>query len=158
MSIKESLLLVASAVVAAIAIAFAAVGLATPRWLDDGRGLWNCDSVCTTTGAVLAIMGLAFLTVSLLSMIILLVGLLPHRFRLIPLVLLILATVFLLATPAGYLRSLGKIGYSFELMVVAHALAYLASVLLAFWLGTTMYGSSVTGPVKSVVAPAPHIL
>ena len=164
MSLKESALLVAAAVVTGIAIVFAAVGLATPRWLADGTGLWNCDRVCSTTGAALAIIGLSFLTASIISMIILLIRLSPRKLRFLPLALLILATLFLLATTAGYLRSLEKIGYSFELMVVAHAMAFLASVLLAFWLGTTVNGSPLSGTKISViapsaaVAPAPRVL
>jgi hypothetical protein len=151
MKLTESTVLTTIAVIASVAVIFAFIGIATPKWLNSGRGLWNCNRVCSSSAAALAIIGLLLLITSIIFMIILIIHLLPRKFRSLPLGLLILATLFLMATTTSYLRQLNYIAYSYELMVTAHAFAFLASVLLAFWFGTTLYGSPVTGTTRPVI-------
>jgi hypothetical protein len=150
MKLTGSTILATSAVITGIAVIFAIIGLATPKWLTTGHGLWNCPRVCSLSAAALAIIGLLLLIASIILIIVHFIRSLPQKFRVLPLVLLIVATLFLLATTASYLRQMGITDYSFELMVTAHVFAFLASVLLAFWFGTTMHGNAVTGTMKPV--------
>jgi hypothetical protein len=48
---------------------------------------------------------------------------------------LFLASIFTLSSFAAFWDS--SSGYSYKLMVVAHFLCYIASVIAAFWLGTS---------------------
>jgi len=152
MKLNESTILTTTVIIVTIAVIFTLIGIATPKWLKTGHGLWNCNHVCSSSAAALAIIGLLLLIASIIFMIILLIHLLPRNFRSLPLGLLILATLFLLAATASYLRQLNYTAYSYELMITAHVLAFLASVLLAFWFGTTMHASATTDTTKSVTS------
>ncbi|CAF1303099.1 unnamed protein product [Adineta steineri] len=138
MKLSDSTILTVTTIGAALAALFALIGLTTPKWLRTGYGLWNCNNVCSTPTAVLTVLALIFLVISSILLIILLMRLFPRKLRFIPLGFLIIATLFLLISTATYLRQFRVVGYSFELIVTAHAFAFLASVLLAFWYGTTV--------------------
>ena len=151
MQLSESTILATTTVITGVAALFALIGLTTPKWLKTGHGLWNCNNVCSPTTAVLTILALLFLVIGFVLLVMHLIRLFPRKLRMIPLVLLVIATLFLLIATANYLRRFGVIGYSFELIVTAHAFAFLASVLLAFWFGTTMNGKTVTSTIRSAV-------
>ena len=144
MRIGESTILVLTAVITGVAALLALVGLTTPKWLKSGQGLWNCSSVCSTLSATLTILALLFLVISVVLLIILFIRLLPRTFRFIPFGLVVIATLLLLIATANYLRKFQVVGYSYELIVTAHAFAFIASVLLAFWFGTTVNEASTT--------------
>jgi membrane associated rhomboid family serine protease len=160
MKLSETYILTTTTVIAGLAALFALIGLTTPKWLrDGGRGLWNCDDVCSPATAALTILALLLLVTTVVMLIIFLIDLLTRRLRIIPLILLIIATLFLLISTPIYLRESGVVGYSFELVVTAHAFAFFASVLLAFWFGTTMdrkvntTTTRPTGPSTTIVLP-----
>lgn len=134
----ESTALIVITIITGIAALFTLIGLATPKWLSSGFGLWNCKHVCSTSSAILTILALLFLVTAVVLLVLLLLRLFPRYFRLLPLALLAIATLFLLISTANYLRHFGIVSYSFELVVTAHALAFIASIMVAFWLGTTM--------------------
>jgi hypothetical protein len=164
MKLSDSTILTTATVISGFAGLFALIGLTTPKWLRRGYGLWNCNNVCSSSAAALAILGLLFLTISVVLLIILLMRLLPRKLRSLPLGLLVVGTLFLLAATASYLRHFNVTDYSFELMVTAHAFSFLASVLLAFWLGTTTDGKAVMGitrpvvPTTTIVLPSSRVL
>lgn len=153
MKLSESTIVAITAAITGIAALFALIGLTTPKWiLRPGHGLWNCNNVCAPTTAALTILALLFLVIGFVLLIMHLIRLFPQKLRMIPLGLLVIATLFLAAT-ASYLRHFRITGYSFELIVTAHAFAFLASILLAFWYGTTMNGHAVTTTTRSIQSP-----
>jgi hypothetical protein len=143
--LSESTILLVVVIIAAIAGLFTLIGLTTPRWLKVGVGLWNCNRVCSSSAAVLSILALCLVVISTILFILMLIGLFSRRFRLLPFSLLIIATFCLLITTTSYLRHTQIIGFSFELMVTAHGLTLLASLILAVWYGTTLDESSING-------------
>ena len=153
MKLSESAILTVAAAIAGIAALFTLIGLTTPKWLRHGVGLWNCNQVCSTSAATLTILALLLLVISVVTLILIVIQLFPRILRALPFALLVIATLFLLAATASYLRQLRVVGYSFELMVTAHALAFLGSILLAFWFGTTWEDKP---RVNTTRAPAPN--
>ena len=137
----ESTILIVITIIAGVAALFTLIGLATPKWLSNGFGLWNCKHVCSTSTATLTILALLFLVAAVVLLVLLLLRLFSRSFRILPVALLFIATLFLLISTANYLRHFGLVGYSYELVVTAHALAFIASMILAFWFGTTMNDS-----------------
>lgn len=153
MKLSESILLTVTAAITGIAALFTLIGLTTPKWLRHGVGLWNCNNVCSTSAATLTILALLLLVASVISLILILIRLFPRVLRAVPFGLLVIATLFLLISTASYLRQLRVVGYSFELVVTAHALAFLASIVLAFWYGTTWNEKA---PINTTRASAPN--
>lgn len=151
MRISESTILVLTSVITGVAALFNLIGLTTPKWLKNGYGLWNCKDVCSTSTAILTIVALFFLVTSVVLLIILFLRLFPRNFRFLPFGLVTTATLFLLIATANYLRHFQVVGYSYELIVTAHAFAFVASVLLAFWFGTTMNGMTTTIQTPTIV-------
>ncbi|CAF1148183.1 unnamed protein product [Adineta ricciae] len=147
MKLSESTILAITAAIAGVATLFTLIGLTTPKWLRNGYGLWNCNNVCSPSTATLTILSLFCLVASFVLLIILLIRAFPRKFRCIPLCLLIIGTLFLLISTASYLRHARIIGYSYELVVTGHAFAYFASIILAFWFGTTMNEKSTARPI-----------
>ena len=164
MKLTESMILVLITIVTAVAALFTLIGLTTPKWSKYGRGLWNCKDACATSTAILTILALLLLVSSVILMIILLMRLFPRNLRILPVALVITATFFLLVATASYLRHLQYTGYSFELVVTAHAFAFSASIALAFWFGTTLNEMTRTTttrstmPASSIVMPPLRIL
>ena len=156
--LSESTILIGTTIITSVAALFTLIGLATPKWLkSEGLGLWNCHRVCSTSTATLTILALLFLVAAVIFLVILILRSLPRSFRILPVILLFMATLFLLISPAIYLRRFHKVGYSYELIVTAHAFAFIGSVVLAFWLGTTVDegGPSITtSPTRSPVTIA----
>ncbi len=158
MKLSESTILATTTVLTSFAALFALIGLTTPKWLRDGYGLWNCNDVCSPSAATLTILALLLLVTSVVLLIILLIRLFPRNLRIIPLGLVIIATLFLLIAKASYLRRFEVVGYSYELVVTAHAFAFFASVLLAFWFGTTINGKVVVDPTRVAVSTPTIVL
>jgi hypothetical protein len=165
MILSESAILGITAIITGVAALSALIGLTTPKWLKVGYGLWNCNDVCSPATATLTIVALFLLVIGLIVLVILLVRLFPRKLRFIPLALLIIATLFLLIATASYLRKFQVIGYSFELVVTAHAFAFFASILLAYWFGTTIHEkievthtTRPTGLSPTIVMPPSRVL
>jgi hypothetical protein len=158
MKLSESTILATTAVLTGIAAIFALIGLTTPKWLTDGHGLWNCNEVCSVASAALSILALLLLGTSAILLVILLLRLFPRNLRVVPLCLVIISALFLLIATTNYLRQFGFIDYSFQLMMTAHALAFIVSVLLAFWFGTTMNGKVATTTTRVTLSPPTIVL
>jgi len=164
MKISQSTTLVITTIITSVAALFALIGLTTPKWIKPGYGLWNCENVCSPSTAILTIVALLSLVASVILLVMFLIHLFPRNLRFIPLGLLIIATLFLIIATATYLRHFQIIGYSFELIITAHAFAFFASVLFAFWFGTTINQKPVTNtprttiPVPTIVAPPSRVV
>jgi hypothetical protein len=157
MKLSESTTLVITTILTSVAALFALIGLTTPKWITLGYGLWNCHDVCSLPTAALTIIALLSLVVSIILLVMFLINLFPRNLRFIPLGLLIIATLFLLIATTTYLRHFQRIGYSFELIITANAFAFFASVLLAFWFGTTINEKRVTNMPRTTI-PAPTMV
>ncbi|UJR37314.1 hypothetical protein I4U23_030022 [Adineta vaga] len=138
MQISEKLLLIITAIVTALSAFFCVIGLATPRW-SIASGLFCAG--CSTSSSGLSIIAFLLLVASVVILGLFILRILPPSIRIICLIVLFLANIFTLSTFAAYVNAIT--GYSYKLMVFAHFLCYVASILAAFWLGTT-YTTNVT--------------
>ena len=141
MEITERLLLLITAIIAASAAFFCMISLATPRW-SFLSGLY-CKG-CPTAPAGLSIVALIFLIALVLVLILIILKILPKSIRFVCFLIIFLATVFTLAAHASYFDMVT--GYSYKLMVFAHFLCYIASILTAFWLGGSYAATVVIVP------------
>ncbi|CAF1213956.1 unnamed protein product [Adineta steineri] len=133
MQVSEKILLIVSAIVAAISALFCIIGLTTPAWTLN-YGLW-CSYCPSSPSQGLSIVAFILLVISVIVLVLFLLKVLPKSIRIVVLIVLVLAGIFTLAAFAAYFD--GSTGYSYKLMVVAHFLCYIASVVAAFWLGAT---------------------
>lgn len=140
MQITETILLIITVVVSAVAALFCVISLATPRWFGYA-GLY-CTG-CPSASAGLSIVALVLLIIAILVLILFALKILPKSIRALSLLILFLATIFTLAAYASYFDK--GTGYSFKLMVFAHFLCYIASLLVTFWLGGS-YATAVVVP------------
>ncbi|CAF0963028.1 unnamed protein product [Rotaria sordida] len=141
MQISETILLIITAVVTAISALFCIISLATSRWTLT-YGLF-CSGCPTATPAGLSIVAFILLIAAIVILLLLICRLLPKAIRILSFIILFLGTIFTLASYAAYFHA--ATGYSYKLMVVAHFLCYVASLLVAFWLG---------GSYATTIAPA----
>ncbi len=148
MQFTETILLIIAAIITAGSTFFCLIGLATPGWY--GYGYWYGSvglycSNCAKAPAALAIIALLLLIVGIVILVLFIIKILPKSIRVLSLLILFLATIFTLATFTSTVDS--ATGYSFKLMVFAHFLAYVATILVAFWLGGS-YGTTVVTPTN----------
>ncbi|CAF1288264.1 unnamed protein product [Rotaria magnacalcarata] len=136
MQISETILLIITMVITVISALFCIISLATPRWTTF-YGLF-CTG-CSTSSAGLSVVALILLVASIIVLLLCIIRILPKSTRILSLVVLFIASIFTLASFAAYYDSIA--GYSYNLMVVAHFLCYAASILTAFWLGTSYTGA-----------------
>ncbi|CAF2591051.1 unnamed protein product [Rotaria sp. Silwood2] len=137
MQINETILLIITTVITAISALFCIISLATSRWAVI-YGLF-CTG-CPTTSAALSIIAFILLMIAIIVLILLIIRLLPKPIRILSFIVLFLGTIFTLASYAAYFDA--GTGYSYKLMVVSHFLCYVASLLIAFWLGGS-YGTTI---------------
>jgi hypothetical protein len=130
MQISETILLFASAAVTLVSGLFCLISLVTPRW-NILTGLF-CTG-CSTPSAGLSIVALLSLMLTVVVLALFALKKLPKSIRALALGMLFLATMFTLAAHAAYFDD--YTGYSYKLMVFANFLCYMASLLVAFWLG-----------------------
>ncbi len=140
MQISETIFLISTAVTTAISALFCVISLATPRW-TTAFGLY-CSG-CSTPSAGLSIVAFILLVAATVVIFLLVCRILPNSIRLLSLTVLLVASIFTLASFAAYLNS--GTGYSYNLMVVAHFLCYVAAIMASFWLGGT-YAASISRP------------
>ncbi|CAF0845654.1 unnamed protein product [Rotaria sp. Silwood1] len=152
MKLIESIVLAAVIIITSIGVLFTLIGLTTPNWSRTGYGLWDCNHVCSKPTAIFAILALICLVISIIILVTLFLRIFPEKLRPLPLGLLIIASFFLLSSTGSYLRRFRLVGYSFELIDTAHAFAFLASVLLAFWFGITMNERVATNTMRSTTS------
>ena len=140
MQISEKILLIIASIITAISALFCVIALATPRW-TIAFGLY-CSS-CPTPPAGLSIVAFILLIAALVVLGLFICGVLPTSTRILALLILFLGQIFTLASYASYFDSVA--GYSYKLMVTANFLCYIASLIVAFWLGGS-YATSITQP------------
>jgi hypothetical protein len=140
MQVTEKVLLIITAVITAISTLFCVISLGTSSW--SGMAGLYCRG-CGTASSGLAIVAFLLLVASVVILILLSLSILPKSIRFLSFLILFLATIFTLATYAAYFNN--SSGYSYKLMVIAHFLSYVASLITAFWLG----GSYVTTVVAA---------
>jgi hypothetical protein len=130
MEISENILLITAAIITALSALFCIIALATPKWtLYNGLYCSNCS----TPSSGLSIVAFILLIAAIIVLLLFLCRILPTSTRILSLIVLFLGNIFTLASYASYFDSLA--GYSYKLMVVAHFLCYIASLVAAFWLG-----------------------
>lgn len=140
MQITETILLIITAVITAISALFCLISLATSRWAGY-FGLY-CTG-CPTASAGLSIIAFILLLVAIFILILFALRILPKSIRVLSFLILFFATIFTLSSYASYFDK--STGYSFKLMVAAHFLCYIASLLTTFWLGGS-YATTVVTP------------
>ena len=133
MRIGGRILIVIVAAILAVAALFCIIGLATKGWGAGVYGLFCDNPGCSVTASALAVISFILLLASIATFILLIFDILKGILRIIPFVLLSLATIFLLATFTSYVNA--GVGYSFNLMVAAHFLSYTALAVAAYWYG-----------------------
>jgi len=118
----------------AVAALFCVIGLGTKGWYDGKLGLFCTDNpLCVTPPKGLSIIAFFLLLGTTGAFIALLIGVLRGALRFIPIVLLFISTIFLLATFTASVTP--GLGYSFDLMVVAHFFSYVALAAAAYLYG-----------------------
>jgi hypothetical protein len=140
MQISERILLIITAVTTAISALFCVIALATPRW-SLISGLY-CSG-CPTASAGLSIVAFILLVIAAVVIFLFVFRILPNSTRVLSIIVLFIASIFTLSSFAAYWDAYS--GYSYKLMVVAHFLCYTASLMAAFWLGTS-YVTTITRP------------
>jgi hypothetical protein len=140
MRLTGRILIIIVTVILAIAALFCIIGLATKGWPG---GIFCNGSGCSRTTAALSVISFILLIATIVAFVLLMFDILKGFLQIIPLILLFIATIFLLSTFASYLTSL--LGYSYNLMVVAHFLSYIALAVAAYWYGQTEATSISTG-------------
>ena len=144
MQVTETILLIITVVITAGATFFCLIALATPGWSAYGGINLYC-SVCPKAPAALSIIAFFLLIGGVVFLILFLIKLLPKSIRILSLIILFLAIMFTLAAFASYVDA--GTGYSFKLMVFAHFLSFVATIIAAFWLGGS-YGTTVVAPTN----------
>jgi len=115
----------------AVAALFCVIGLGTKGWYGGEVNLF-CEG-CLTPPKGLSIIAFFLLLGTTGAFIALLIGVLRGALRFIPIVLLFISTIFLLATFTASVTP--ALGYSFDLMVVAHFFSYVALAAAAYLYG-----------------------
>lgn len=144
MHISERLLQLITAAIAATAAFFCVISLATPRW-GFLSGLYCVG--CPTAPAGLSVVALILLIAIVLILILIVLRILPQSIRLLCLLVIVVATMFTLAAHASYFNDFS--GYSYKLMVLAHFLSYIASLMIAYWIGGSYAATVVVAPNNS---------
>ena len=133
MQISEKILLLVTTAITAFAALFCVIGLASPAWTGP-CGLFTAGCPSTPSGG-LSIIAFLLLIAAVVVLVLSLLKVLPGSIRAVCLIILFLAGIFTLSAFAAYFNA-GS-GYSYRLMVVAHFLCYVASIIAAFWLGAS---------------------
>ncbi|CAF0929962.1 unnamed protein product [Adineta ricciae] len=135
MQISDKLLLIITAAFTAISAFFCLIGLATPRWTQlTGLFCSGCGSGASSA-AGLSIVALLLLVAAVVILLLNAVGMFPKSIRLLAVAVLFVAGIFTLSALAAFFHP--GTGYSYRLMVFAHVLCYIATILASFWMGTS---------------------
>jgi hypothetical protein len=137
MRLTGRILIIIVTVILAIAALFCVIGLATKDW----PGSLFCNG-CPRTTAALSVISFILLITTIVAFVLLMFDIIKGFLQIIPFILLFIATIFLLSTFASHYTSTAS---SYNLMVVAHFLSYIALAVAAYWYGQTEATSISTG-------------
>jgi hypothetical protein len=134
MRITGRVLVLSAIIVTAVSALFCIISLATKGWIITPVGSIGlfCNG-CYTPPAALSIISFILLIVSIIALVLQMFDILHGALRYVPILILFVATFFLLATFTSYVEK--QLGYSYDLMAVAHFFSYVALALTAYWLG-----------------------
>jgi hypothetical protein len=145
MRISGRIVILTVIIITAIAALFCIIGLATKNWpivVSDPSGSLFCNG-CSKTPAALSIISFILLIVSVVALVLQMLDILNGPLRFVPIIVLFIATIFLLATFGAYFGIYSTVTWhSYNLIVVAHFFAYIALTVLAYWLGQLDGGTS----------------
>jgi hypothetical protein len=143
MRITEKALVLIATVITAVSALFCIISLATKGWgISPVLGSLFCAG-CSKTPQALSIISFILLIASIITLVLVVVNILHGQLRFVPIAVLFTATFFLLSTFSAYFGT--TLGYSYNLMVVAHFFAYVALAVAAYWLGHSDGLSGSTG-------------
>ncbi|CAF4999635.1 unnamed protein product, partial [Rotaria socialis] len=134
MRLSGRIVLLVTIAITAIAALFCVIGLATKSWAGS-TGIFDLDYKAP---AALSIISFILLIVSVVSLVLQMFDILSGTLQLVPIILLFVATIFLLGTFVSYVQR--ALGSSFDLMVTAHFFSYVALAILSFWFGQSSAG------------------
>ncbi|CAF0995698.1 unnamed protein product [Rotaria sordida] len=140
MRIAGRILILAGLIITVVSALFCIIGLSTKGWRGS-TGLFDNGMYKST--AALSVISFILLIITIIVLVLQMFDMLTGVLRLVSIILLFIATIFLLGTLASILEQ--SLGYSFDLMVVAHFCSYVALAIIAFWLGQSSVESSSTG-------------
>jgi hypothetical protein len=139
MRISGRIVVLTVIIITAVSTLFCIIGLATKNW---SNGSLFCNG-CPRTPAALGVISVILLIVSVIALVLQMFDFLKGPLRYVPIVLLFIATIFLLGTFGAYFGAyFGTWSSSYNLIVAAHFFAYIALTLQAYWLGQSDGGSS----------------
>lgn len=137
--LSEIFILYMTLILTGFSVLFCLIGFLTPGWnFDKYRNLF-CDE-CPKSPNTLAIISMIVLFICFILLLLLIAGIIDQQrvmiMRFIIPILLLMSTIFLLATFTTYLHFVQPDhGYSYYLIIVAFIFAYFASLFASFWLG-----------------------
>jgi len=130
MRITGRILVLSAIIITVVSALFCIIGLSTKGW---GGGIGLFCSGCYKPTAALSVISFILLIVSIIALVLQMFDILNGVLRYVPILILFIATLFLLATFASYVARFSS--YSYNLMVVAHFFSYVALAVTAYWLG-----------------------
>ncbi|CAF2993062.1 unnamed protein product [Rotaria socialis] len=126
---NERTILIAILVITSISTLFCLIGLATPGWYHA-----NIFSFGHSSTAGLSVISLILLIGCIIAAIIILTKVVKYEhLPIIFVTLLIVTSIFLLATFGSFF---GALSYSYNLMLTSFAFTYLSSLLGVYWLSS----------------------
>ena len=140
MRLSGRILIIIVVAITAVSALFSIIGLATKQW-PGGIGIF-CDG-CPKTTAALSVISFILLIFTIVAFVLLMFDILRGILQIIPFILLFIATIFLLSTFASHFNV--SSAHSYNLIVVAHFLSYIALAISAYWYGQTEATSATTG-------------
>ncbi|CAF1015469.1 unnamed protein product [Rotaria magnacalcarata] len=135
MRVSGRIVLLVVIAITAVAALFCVIGLATKSWYGS-TGIFDAEYKAP---AGLSIISFILLIVSVVSLVLQMFDILSGTLQLVPIILLFVATIFLLGTFVSYVER--SVGSSFDLMVTAHFCSYVALAILSFWFGQSSGGA-----------------
>jgi hypothetical protein len=137
MAVSERIVTIVIIALTAIAALFCVIGLATKGWIQN-QGLF-CDG-CPKAAQAMSILSFIFLLICVVAFVLRLLELLRGPMQFAPVVILFICVIFLQVSYTSFVAV--GLGYSFDLMVIAHFLSYVALAAAAFVAGQTRITST----------------
>ncbi|CAF0772032.1 unnamed protein product [Adineta steineri] len=131
MRVSGRILVLSAVIITVISALFCIIGLSTKGWLGGTTGLFYDGAY--KPPAALSVISFILLIVSIIALALQIFDILNGTLRYIPILILFVATFFLLASFSSAAER--AFGYSYKLMVVAHFFSYVALAITAYWLG-----------------------
>ena len=134
--------LLATIVLAGLALFFAIIGVATPGWVDKSR-LFNCGESCPNnniSAGALLIIAIIFLFVCVLVAVMILQRFIDSSADLIKfllLFLLLISGIFIVAAYSSVFLLKDSNNYSYHLSVTAGVLTFVSALFFSYYVGRT---------------------